>query len=438
MTGATGPTIATTARGSAPPCSQAWCSGSTAATAKPARRPVAQSTATAVSPPLAELSAALDTLHPFDHLGRIAWQVIEERRLGGSPADSFCPDPQCGERMTSRQGDGFATHFAHVCAAGEISKCAKTGESFWHTAVKMAAKYGDTTGGWRLEHTYEAGGRVYRADLYRPEPQTFIEAVNTLADNYVRKHHDTAAAFTAPLWYFNTAAPFRAGGLQYDAIGRFDRGEAYAGRLVVRYLLNKHARTIIEAIGREHCFCHLFGLSFECISIDRHIDTWRALPLDHPLNQITRCDHGLNHLLIEHRVSGRPGSSGLQAIGIETDWKPQIEYLVERVLKHRPPTQRTAVWLDQSHRAPVVNELFDRTRAAQCPWGEHVWVDSERQTRGGVLWFKTTCERCGKFYGWRPENVPGVTQAQATIATRDSAPRGGRKATRLDELLDDQ
>lgn len=414
MTAPTGPTTAVAARGSSQRDLPEWRSGS-----RP--RPVHAARDAAINhpapprPPAAEVAAALDTLHPFDHLGRIAWQVIEERRLGGSPAESFCPDPHCGERMTPRQGDGIATHFAHVCAAGEISSCTKAGESIWHLAVKMAAAAGGENAGWRLEHAYDAGGHHYRADIYHPRTQTFIEAVNTLSDTYVRKHHDTAAAFAAPLWYFNTAAPFRAGGLEAAPIARFDRQEAKAGRLVATSLLNKHARTLIEAIGREHCFCHFYGLAFQCLTASQQRDVWQALPLNHVLNQITRGDDRLNHLLVEYRIRPcRREAAGPLVIGVGTDWSPQPEYVIEDVLKYRAPQPRP---LGRSDPLPFGaastasgEEMFNRKRAGECPWSEHAWMESERASRGGVVWFKATCQRCGKFYGWRPEGVPSVTQ----------------------------
>lgn len=43
-----------------------------------------------------------------------------------------------------------------------------------------------------------------------------------------------------------------------------------------------------------------------------------------------------------------------------------------------------------------VDDMISRSKASQCEWGEHKWV--QREGRGGQM--KLECEKCGKFYGY--------------------------------------
>lgn len=365
--------------------------------------------------PFAEAVAAAGTAFPFDHLGRTAWQVLELRRQGTDPGVSLCPNPACNDRMTARQGDDIATHFAHVCGPGETKTCSEQSESYWHRAVKLAAVfYADE--GWQAEQAYTAGGKEYRADLLNRTAGRHLEAVHTLSATYRRKHLDTSAEGTAPTWLFDTAASFALADLEGDYLGRFDRKEAIAGRLVARRLFNKSARDLIAAIGIEHCFAYFCGFVFSCRQIDNDCDCWAAVPAEHWLNNIVRGKDRLNNLLIERRVSGADGGRQL-AIGLSTNWSPDPRDLIDRIRIHHlppppPPPLRPGV------RVPVMpgsgEEMFKRHRAKQCPWGEHVWVETEREARPNGYWVKAECERCGKFYGWRPENVPGFARPMGT------------------------
>jgi len=264
--------------------------------------------------------------NPTDHAGRKAYDIDKLRESGTDPGEMLCPE--CRSPMDVRGGGDRARHFYHT-RNNATRNCGGTHETAWHLACKIAAVHG----GWSKEHTVDLPQGRRRADAYKEGE--FLEFIHSLSDTYARKHRQLFENGIRCRWIVDSAASFHS---PYGS-EQFDFAAALEGTMRVRGLLKPKDAFQLDAIGHESLYIYYRSAIWKCIGHDE----WQLSPQDHELQVLCTMDGGINNELV--LMSQRKKDLGIKVDcrpEMNTNWRTQVEYLIEEVFAARSVLLRVA------------------------------------------------------------------------------------------------